>query len=120
MNHKISLQELMASRTRLTSQTDSKAAIVPKVEIDNLLENRFTFIRIEARDHPGMLYKIAKSFADFNVQIHRAKIACRGGRGIDVFSISQHGEKIYQQVIQRGLRESIIKNLLINKLEDLN
>ncbi len=119
MDRKTDLPTLLSSRTRLTSQKSSKAAIVPKIEIDNLLENRFTFIRIEARDHPGMLYKIAKAFADFNIQIHRAKIACRGGRGIDVFSISLHGSKVYQQVIQRRLRERIINNLLIEKLEDV-
>ncbi len=119
MEKRIDLPTLMASRSRLTSQTESKAAIVPKIEIDNLLENRFTFIRIEARDHPGMLYKIAKAFADFNIQIHRAKIACRGGRGIDVFSISQHGEKVYQQGFQRKLKERIISNLLVDNLEDL-
>ena len=43
----------LASRTRLTSQADSKAPIVPRLEIDNLLENNFTFMRIEARDHPA-------------------------------------------------------------------
>ncbi|QPJ61209.1 MAG: [protein-PII] uridylyltransferase [Candidatus Nitronauta litoralis] len=119
MEKRKDLPTLMASRTRLTSQTDSKAAIVPKIEIDNLLENRFTFIRIEARDHPGMLYKIAQAFADFNIQIHRAKIAVRGGRGIDVFSISQHGEKVYQLVLQRKLKERIISNLFVEHLEDL-
>ena len=119
MEGKANLQSLLKSRTRLTSQKASKAPIVPKIEIDNLLENRFTFIRIEARDHPGMLYKIAKAFADFSIQIHRAKIACRGGRGIDVFSISLRDTKVYQQVVQRKLRERIINNLLVEKLEDL-
>lgn len=119
MEKRTDLSTLMAGRTRLISQTESTAAIVPKIEIDNLLENRFTFIRIEARDHPGMLYKVAKAFAEFNIQIHRAKIACRGGRGIDVFSISQHGKKIYQQGLQRKLKECIISHLLVPKLEDL-
>ncbi len=120
MEKRTDLPTLMAARTRLTSQMESKAAIVPKIEIDNLLENNFTFIRIEARDHAGMLYKIAMAFADFNIQIHRAKVACRGGRGIDVFSISQHGEKIYQQTLQRKLKERITSFLLIDKLEDIH
>jgi [protein-PII] uridylyltransferase len=119
MGRRITLPKLMASRTRLTSQTESKAAIVPKVEIDNVLENKYSFMRIEARDHPGMLYKIARAFADFNIQIHRAKISCRGGRGIDVFSVSQHGEKIYHEALQRKLKDRIIANLLVEKLEDI-
>ncbi len=116
---KTDLPKLLAGRTRLTSQSDSKAPIIPKVEIDNLLENRFTFIRIEARDHPGMLYKIAKAFSDFNIQIHRAKIACRGGRGIDVFSVSLHGRKLFHQGMQRRLKDRIISNLMVERIEDL-
>ncbi|MFQ5482558.1 MAG: hypothetical protein ACE5ER_07350, partial [Nitrospinaceae bacterium] len=120
MARRTKLPKLMASRTRLMNRPDdSKVPIIPKVELDNLLENRFTFIRIEARDHPGMLYKIAKAFADFNILIHRAKIACRGGRGIDVFSISHHGQKIHQEPFIRRLKDQIITNLLVEKLEDL-
>ena len=91
----------------------------PQIQVENYPDNPFTLIRIEARDHPGMLYKIAHTFRSFGIRPHRAKIATRGGRGIDVFSVSLDGRKLnFPPLIQR-VKERLVNTLLVKKLEDL-
>jgi len=114
------VSSLLQRRTRIQTADPSAAAIVPKISIENNSGNPFTSVRIEAKDHPGMLYKIAYCFAGFGIQIHRAKISNQGGRGVDVFSVSLRGEKLqFPRLIQR-LKENIITTLLVDNLEDLS
>lgn len=113
------LNALLKERTRLLEETPRKVAIEPQVEVENYSENPHTLIRIEARDHPGMLYKIAHAFRNFGIRPHRAKIATRGGRGIDVFSVSLDGRKMtFPPLIQR-VKDTLVTTLLVKKIEDL-
>jgi [protein-PII] uridylyltransferase len=115
-----SLQTLLKERTRLLHETPSHEAIEPRIQIENYTENPFTLIRIEARDHPGMLYKIAHAFRSFGIRPHRAKIASRGGRGTDVFSVSLNGKKItFPPLIQR-IKDTLVTTLLVKKIEELD
>ncbi len=114
------LADLLAQRTRfIVSRKIHTEAIIPKVEVSNTSQSPFTYIRVEARDHPGMLYKIAKPLADLNIQIHRAKIGCQGGRGIDVFYVTLRGEKIRIPGLIQRVKENLIKILLVENLEDI-
>jgi len=112
------LSALLKERTRLLNETSQEAAIEPKIQVENYSSNPFTLIRIEARDHPGMLYKIAHTSRSFGIRSHRAKISTRGG-GVDVFSVSLDGRKLnFPPLIQR-VKERLINTLLVKKLEDL-
>lgn len=119
LNQTKTLKALLKERTRLLSKEPGEAAIEPQIRVENYSDNPFTLIRIEARDHPGMLYKIAHTFRSFGIRPHRAQIATRGGRGIDVFSVSLDGRKLnFPPLIQR-VKERLINTLLVKKLEDL-
>ena len=113
------LRALLKERTRLLNETPREAAIEPRIQVENYSENPLTLIRIEARDHPGMLYKIAHAFRNFGIRPHRAQIATRGGRGIDVFSVSLDGRKMnFPPLIQR-VKDTLVTTLLVKNLEDL-
>ncbi|MGP0565613.1 [protein-PII] uridylyltransferase [Nitrospina sp. P1_D6] len=119
LERKVTLNELLRTRTRFHKRSGENEGIEPKIQIENFPEDRFTRVRIDARDHPGMLYKIVYTLAQFGIELHRAKIATRGGRGIDIFSVSLRGGKIlFQPLIQR-IKEQIIQSLLVEKLEEL-
>ncbi len=119
LNQTKTLGALLKERTRLVNETRNTAAIEPRVKIENYTENPFTLIRIEARDHPGMLYKIAHAFRSFGIRPHRAKIDTRGGHGIDVFYVTLDGRKLtFPPLIQR-IKDTLIATLLVEKLEDL-
>ena len=113
------LKSLLKERTRLLSEEPGEAAIEPHIRVENHSDNPFTLIRIEARDHPGMLYKIAHTFREFGIRPHRAQIATRGGRGIDVFSVSLDGRKLNFEPLIERVKERLINTLLVKKLEDL-
>ena len=111
---------LLKERTRLLRESRGSGAIVPRVQIENHSENPFTLVRIEARDHTGMLYKIAHAFRAFGIRPHRATIATRGGRGTDVFSVSLDGRKItFPPLIQR-IKDTLVTTLLVEKIEELD
>ena len=119
LNQTTTLRDLLKERTRLLNETPREAAIEPRIQVENYSDNPLTLIRIEARDHPGMLYKIAHAFRNFGIRPHRAKIATRGGRGIDVFSVSLNGRKMnFPPLIQR-VKDTLVTTLLVKKPEDL-
>ncbi len=119
MNETKTLQDLLKERTRLLRPVKNDTPIEPRIHIENYSENPYTLVRIEARDHPGMLYKIAHGFREFGIRMHRAKIATRGGKGIDVFSISLNGKRITFPALIQRLKDRLITLLLVEKLEDL-
>ena len=117
---KTSLQKMMRSRTRYAGeQKGSHEAIVPRVQVERETADTFTVIRVEARDHLGMLYKIASVFADFGILIHRAKISTQGDRGIDVFYVSLKDQRVTFQKLMSRFKANMIEVLMIEKLEDV-
>ncbi len=114
------LQKMMRSRTRFAGeQKNSDKAIVPRIQVERETANTFTTIRVEARDHMGMLYKIASVFADFGILIHRAKISTQGDRGIDVFYVSLKDQRVTFNKLMSQFKANMIKTLMIEKLEDV-
>jgi [protein-PII] uridylyltransferase len=118
LNKETDIKTLLASRARFM-EGRAKAALVPKIYFDNAANNLFTQIRIEARDHQGMLYKISKVLSDYNIQVHRAKISTQGNRGIDMFLVSLRNGKVAQPRLIQRVKEDMVRVLLIEKLEDI-
>jgi len=113
------LQKLLKSRTRYAGE-QKKMAMTPRVYVEKTTGGPFTVIRVEARDHIGMLYKVATVFTDFGIRIHRAKISTQGDRAIDVFYVSLKNPSFdFNRVISR-FKEHMIQTLMIEKLEDVS
>jgi [protein-PII] uridylyltransferase len=113
------LKTLLKTRTRFVTSKNAKTAIIPKIKVNNTLKTPFTEIRVEARDHIGMLFKIAKVFADMGIQVHHAKISIRGDRGIDVFNVSLNGKKIVLPRLIHQVKAEMVQILLVERLEDI-
>ena len=113
-----SLQDLLKSRTRYAGR-QKKIAVIPRVHVEKTADNPFTVIRVEARDHIGMLYKVSTVFVDFGIRIHRAKISTQGDRAIDVFYVSLRNPQVnFNKMISR-FKQHMVQTLLIEKLEDI-
>jgi len=115
-----SLQKILTDRTRYASKEKPIKPRTSKVVIDNTSDSNFSIVRIEARDHIGMLYKISKVFADFKIQIHSAKISTQGGLGIDVFYISLQQKKLLLENIIRRIQEEIKLVMTVQRPEDID
>jgi len=113
------LRALLTTRTRYVTANIAPTGIIPRIKVDNTLKTPFTEIRVEARDHIGMLFKIAKVFADMGIQVHHAKISIKGNRGVDVFYVSLNGKKIVLPRLIHQLKEQMVRILLVDRLEDI-
>ncbi len=113
------LQKILTNRTRYAPKEEPTKPRTSKVVIDNTSDSSFSIVRIEVRDHIGMLYKISKVFADFEIQIHSAKISTQGGLGIDVFYISLQQKKLLFENIIRRVQEEIKLIMTVQNPEDI-
>ncbi|MHB1414042.1 MAG: [protein-PII] uridylyltransferase family protein, partial [Chloroflexota bacterium] len=57
------------------------------VTVDNAESVEYTVIEVRARDRLGLLYTIARAFADLQLDIHLAKVSTHGPEAIDVFYV---------------------------------
>ena len=118
--NKKDLLTLLAGRTRYISEKIITGNITPKIQINNKGDQNFSVIRIEARDHLGMLYKISKIFADTGIHIHSAKIATQGGIGIDVFYVSLENKKISSNKLVSLIKKKMKSAMLLENPGDLD
>ena len=113
------MSNLLAQRPRYISEKNITAALTQKVKLDNTSDPNFSIVRIEARDHLGMLYKISKVFSDLDIRIHSAKVSTQGGRGIDVFYESHQNKKILFEKLARSTKEKTISAMMVKNPEEL-
>ncbi|MEJ2137317.1 MAG: ACT domain-containing protein, partial [Desulfofustis sp.] len=83
-----------------------------RVEIDNQGSDDYSIIEVHAADHPGQLYRITQTLADFGINIYKAFIATEVGQLIDVFYIlDSNGKKLekgeFLQEVVKGLMHAI-------------
>jgi len=89
-------------------------AVVPvSVEFDNETSDTLTIIDISARDRVGLLYRIAKTLYDLNLDIASAKIVTEGVRVSDAFYVSD----LFRAKISDPERLAKIRGELMKALE---
>ena len=82
------------------------------ITFDNEGSEIYTIIEVDTRDRPGLLYDLARSFANSNVYVHGAVIATYGEQVVDTFYVKDmFGLKFYaeskQKTLEKRLREAI-------------
>lgn len=81
----------------------------PRVVIDNQTSEQFTIIEVFANDRPGLLYEITRTLADFELNIHRAKIGADGDQVVDVFYTQDaFATKINSPAFQKEISEALL------------
>src|SRR5262245_11092933 len=80
------------------------------IHFDRDFSSRCTIMEIVAPDAFGLLYRIASAISARGCNIEVALIATEGHRAIDVFYITNHGEKLSPELeksIERDLTEAV-------------
>jgi [protein-PII] uridylyltransferase len=109
---------LSALIARQSAQTTYQAYLGERIEtqiqFDNAASDERTRIEIETEDRLGLLYAIAQTFAELQLDISAARIVTERGAAIDNFSVSEigggqilAGER--QKWIEKKLRAAIQK-----------
>lgn len=81
-----------------------------KVVLDNTSSRRFTVIEVYGGDTPGALYQLTQTLSDFDLDIHRARIATEVEQLIDVFYVlNRDGSKLVDGQQQEKVRQTLLK-----------
>jgi [protein-PII] uridylyltransferase len=116
---KTELRAALTSRRRspepglYTARKTETAASPPMVAFDNDTSDFCTIIDVTARDRVGLLYRIAKTLFDLNLDIASAKIVTEGARVMDSFYVTD----LFRRKIADSERLSRIKEALLRVME---
>ncbi len=110
---KIAISARMAEVKPLCHQTPKVLkSRRPEIIIDNEASDFFTIIEIYAPDCLGLLYQIARSMCDLDLNIHRAFISNKADLSADVFYVTDiAGEKILDPEQQEEIKKALIHAL---------
>ena len=83
--------------------------IATQIAFDNEVSDTRTFIEIETEDRIGLLYTIADTLAELEVDISTARICTEKGAAIDSFYVSElDGGKILSTERQRAIQRRLV------------
>nr|WP_298261269.1 [protein-PII] uridylyltransferase [uncultured Litoreibacter sp.] len=110
---KVLAREALAPRDKIKKR--ERSFVVPtSVTFDNEGSEIYTIIEVDTRDRPGLLYDLARTLSETNIQISSAVIATYGAQVVDTFYVKDtFGLKFHatskQALIERKLREAITR-----------
>ena len=82
-----------------------------KVRVDQDASDYFTVVEVGAADRMGLLFDLARAFADTGVDVHSAKVATYGPRVVDVFYVTTgEGQKLDEsstEALSAALRSAV-------------
>ncbi len=114
VNHRLGLGYRLYEKLKSSSgrRRDLVGSHDYRVDVDNVGSDDFTILEVHAGDHPGQLYQITQTLADFGINIHKAFIATEVGQLIDVFYIlDKKGNKLeegeFSREVVKGLMHAI-------------
>ncbi|MGV1099959.1 [protein-PII] uridylyltransferase [Thiovibrio sp. JS02] len=110
LKNRLGLTHRLVDKFRATYRPGNGKTVhaAPRVVLDNEASALYTIIEVYAHDRPGLLYDITRTLADFEINIHRAKIGTNGDQVVDVF-YTQDGfstkinNSAFQEEISRAL-----------------
>jgi [protein-PII] uridylyltransferase len=104
------LATVQPGKTRLSRQL-KHFPIMPEVSIHPDDKGRYHILSIVAADRPGLLYAIALTLANHQIDVHTARIATLGERAEDIFLIS--GEELLRSTSRMRLEQELLAALQI-------
>ena len=104
-------REALADRDKVKKR-EKPFKVPTHITFDNEGSEIYTIIEVDTRDRPGLLYDLARTFANSNVYVHGAVIATYGEQVVDTFYVKDmFGLKFYteskQKTLEKRLREAI-------------
>ena len=83
-----------------------------KVIVDNTSSRRFTVIEVYGADAPGALYKLTQTLSDFDLDIHRARVATEVEQLIDIFYVlKRDGTRLAEPEEIEQVRQTLMQIL---------
>jgi len=77
-------------KANLPTLTQMEASHNTQVQIASSADGFYTVVALQTQDQPGLLTRVAQVFAEFEYNLHHARIATYGARVEDTFHISDN------------------------------
>lgn len=91
------------------NRRESAFVVQPSVKILNDASRDHTVIDIAGRDRPGLLYEIAQTIVDHNLNVASAHVGSYGERVFDAFYVQTlKGGKILDEAVKTALKEHLL------------
>jgi len=110
LQDRLGLNHRLAAKFSTLAYKEKKVGIRPKtkVVIDNKQSAFYTIIEVYAPDSPCLLYSITKTLAEFNINIHKAKIGSSADQAVDVFYVLDSlGQKIEDEDFKTEVEKAL-------------
>ena len=108
----VDVRELIKLRRRdlLAKPLPRRGELQTRVEFDNVVSDRYTVIDVRAQDRLGLLYVIASTLSDLDVDVALAKIATEVDQAMDVFYVTEpDGRKLAEPVRMDVVQAALIR-----------
>ena len=108
----VDVRDLIRSRRRdlLTKPVPRGGEIQTRVEFDNVVSERYTVIDIRAQDRLGLLYVIASTLSEMDLDVVLAKITTEVDQAMDVFYvIEKGGSKVMEGDRMEAIRGALVR-----------
>ncbi len=108
----VEVRELIKARRRdlLTKPIPRAGEVHPRVEFDNVVSDRYTVIDVRGPDRLGILYGIASTLSELDVDVVLAKIATELDQVMDVFYVTEKDErKVAEGPRMEAIREAVVR-----------
>jgi [protein-PII] uridylyltransferase len=101
--------EQQSLRSRRLGRPTAAAVPDPRVVIDNAGSRTATIIEVRAPDAIGLLFRIARVFADLDLDIRAARVATTGHEVVDTFYVAdQAGVKIQDPEVLARIEQALL------------
>jgi len=112
LSGQMKLDEAIEARKPSIPKRTRVRRVPPRVLLDDKASVTHTVIEVNARDEPGILWRMTRALAHCGVQIHSASIATYGERIVDVFYVKDvFGLKIDSKAKKEEVRTALLQVL---------
>ena len=107
---RLAIEARLAERVRTYAPKASRPDLPPPaVRFDDAASDTATVVEVHARDRVGLLYRVTRAFAEFDLDVRTAKVQTLGELVVDAFYVTHTDGSL---VTDRDVRKELERSLL--------